>query len=78
MTRDLNSNIVLFNSNPTTPSYSYHEKNSPPYLFEDDNTPLDTNREFLLFPTYAKRNPSGMFSLQLNYTYIHAIITKYN
>lgn len=58
MTRDLNSNIVLFNSNPTTPSYSYHEKNSPPYLFEDDNTPLDTNREFLLFPTYAKRNPS--------------------
>ncbi|CAO3630770.1 unnamed protein product [Mucor hiemalis] len=57
MTRDSTSNITLFSSNPTTPN-SYFEKSSPTYLFEDDNIPLDTNREFLLFPTYAKRNPS--------------------
>jgi hypothetical protein len=72
-TRNYNNITIVTNNNSTTfdDDYFVEDNNKSPYyynttdedVFTSSPTNIDTtNKEFLLFPTYAKRNPSGMYT----------------
>jgi hypothetical protein len=66
MTRDLAyataaaSNISLFTTNSSDSKKSSPTTTTTTTLsYDQQQQDIETHREFLLFPTYAKRNPSG-------------------
>jgi hypothetical protein len=65
MTRDLTTNNSLFTTTNSefavTDNYFEAKKRLSPLqaTLNDHRQHIETNREFLLFPTYAKRNPLG-------------------